>query len=49
MKTFKKTIISEEEYSFYWLLLKNTYNISCRDYIMKDKLILMEKETEFKK
>ena len=31
------------------LLVKNTYNILYRDYIMKDKLILLEKETEFKK
>ncbi len=48
-ENIEKTIISEETYIFSWLLLKNTYNILYRDYIMKDKLILLEKETELKK
>jgi hypothetical protein len=41
--------ISEETYIFSWLLLKNIYNILYRDYIMKDKIILITKETELKK
>ena len=45
----EKTTISEETYIFSWTLLKNIYNIIYRDYIMKDKFILICKEIELKK
>ena len=48
-KKIENSSISEETYTFSWLLFRNIYNIIYRDYIMEEKIILITKETELKK